>query len=181
MIAQAILAVWPAAYRAATRSSASFIHLDRRSPPHRLPTALVRAWCRSSTTSRPRSCSCTPTACSSARQVLFVALEMLDSGQFRLATLANSLQDLLRRNRLSPDTVLRLAGEITDLATSDASAHRPDLPPYSAIAAAFTERTRELRGVPPPAWPTDPEPLDYVALVDAEHANRRDRRRDGHG
>ncbi|MBP8808834.1 MAG: hypothetical protein KBG48_24455 [Kofleriaceae bacterium] len=116
-----------------------------------------------------------------ARQLLFVAFEMLDSGQFRLATLANSLQDLLRRNRLSPDTVLRLAGEITDLATSDASAHRPDLPPYSAIAAAFTERTRELRGVPPPAWPTDPEPLDYVALVDAEHANRRDRRRDGHG
>lgn len=113
-----------------------------------------------------------------ARQLLFVAFEMLDSGQFRLATLANSLQDLLRRNRLSPDTVLRLAGEITDLATSGAAAHRPDLPPYAAIAAAFTERARELRGVPPPPWPSDPVPLDYVALVDAEHANRRDRRRE---
>jgi hypothetical protein len=43
-----------------------------------------------------------------ARQLLFVAFEMLDSGQYHLATLANSLQDLMRRNRLGSDTVLRL-------------------------------------------------------------------------
>ena len=115
-----------------------------------------------------------------ARQLLFVAFEMLDSGQYHLATLANSLQDLMRRNRLAADTVLRLADEVGALATGGFLAARPDLPPFAVIARAFTERVRELRGAPPVPWATDPAPLDYVSLVDHEHVNRRERRRRGH-
>ena len=114
-----------------------------------------------------------------ARQLLFVAFEMLDSGQYRLATLANSLQDLMRRNRLGAETVLRLAAEVAGQTVGGVLAARPDLPPFDAIARAFTDRVRELRGAHPPAWPTDPDPLDYVAMVDQKHTNRRDRRRRG--
>ena len=116
-----------------------------------------------------------------ARQLLFVAFEMLDSGQYHLATLANSLQDLMRRNRLSSDTVLALADQVAAMTTGGLLAARPDLPPFATIARAFTERVRELRGAAPLAWPTDPEPLDYVSLVDHEHDHRRARRRHGHG
>lgn len=115
-----------------------------------------------------------------ARQLLFVAFEMLDSGQYHLATLANSLQDLMRRNRLSSDTVLALADQVAAMTTGGLLAARPDLPPFATIARAFTERVRELRGAAPLAWPTDPEPLDYVSLVDHEHDHRRARRRHGH-
>ncbi|MBK9031941.1 MAG: hypothetical protein IPL61_11545 [Myxococcales bacterium] len=115
-----------------------------------------------------------------ARQLLFVAFEMLDTGQYRLATLANSLQDLMRRNRLATESVLRLADEVGALARGGSLAARPDLPPFDTIARAFTDRVRELRVAPTPTWSSDPEPLDYVALVDQEHDSRRDRRRRGH-
>src|SRR5690606_20328620 len=46
-----------------------------------------------------------------ARQVLFVALDMLDSSEYTLATLANSLQDLIRRGRVSTEVAARLAEE----------------------------------------------------------------------
>ena len=108
-----------------------------------------------------------------ARQVLFIAFEMLDSGQYQLPLLANSLQDLLRRGRLASETVLRLADEARKLA--DAGLDRADLPPFDDVARAFADRVRELRGAQPAA-PSEPEPIDYVALVDEEHTNRRDRR-----
>lgn len=116
-----------------------------------------------------------------ARQLLFVAFEMLDSGQYHLPTLANSLQDLMRRNRLAPDAVLRLADEVSALAVGGVMAARPDLPPFATVARAFTDRVNSLRGAPPVPWPTEPEPLDYVALVDQEHDTRRNRRRRGVG
>jgi len=116
-----------------------------------------------------------------ARQLLFVAFEMLDSGQYHLPTLANSLQDLMRRNRLAPDTVLRLADEVSALAVGGVMAPRPDLPPFATVARAFTDRVNSLRGTPPVAWPTEPEPLDYVTLVDQEHDARRNKRRRGVG
>lgn len=116
-----------------------------------------------------------------ARQVLFVAFEMLDSRQYQLPILANSLQDLMRRNRLAADTVLQLAAELRTLAAAaPTTMARPDLPPFEDVARAFTDRVRELKGAPPPPWPTTIEPLDYVALVDEEHDARRDRRKRGH-
>ncbi|MBE7450218.1 MAG: hypothetical protein HS111_15370 [Kofleriaceae bacterium] len=116
-----------------------------------------------------------------ARQVLFIAFEMLDSRQYQLAILANSLQDLMRRNRFVQDEALRLADEVRAIAlATPATLARPDLPPFDEIARAFTDRVRELKGARPLPWPTSPPPLDYVALVDEEHLHRRDRRRRGH-
>lgn len=112
-----------------------------------------------------------------ARQVMFIAFEMLESGQYQLATLANSLQDLMRRNRLAGDVVLRLSDEVRTQATGEVMATRPHIPPFDTVARAFADRVRELRGAPPLAWPSDPEPLDYVSLVDQEHTARREKRR----
>jgi hypothetical protein len=115
----------------------------------------------------------------SARQVMFVALEMIESGQYELATLANSMQDLLRRGRLDRDTALRLADDAAEAAASGALADHPALPPFETISERFRERIRQLGGAPPLGWTNEDDLLDYVALVDEEHANRRERRRRG--
>lgn len=113
-----------------------------------------------------------------ARQVTFVAFEMLDSKQYQLPILANSLQDLMRRNRLTRDTALALAEGLRELAsTTPNTLARPDLPPFEDVARAFADRVRELKNAPPPPWPETIEPLDYVALVDEEHDARRQRKR----
>ena len=115
----------------------------------------------------------------SARQVIFVALEMLDSGQFELGHLATSVQDVLRRGRITRDVALELVAEAREAALSGALSGRDDLPPFEDIAEAFRERVRELGPIEPPQQePT--MPLDYVRLVDEEHDHRRVRRRHGH-
>lgn len=112
-----------------------------------------------------------------ARQVLFVALEMLESPEFELATLANSLQDLLRRGRITYDDARRLALEANEAAHAGALAGAENLPPFDQIAWAFAERARELGGAPPLEWPDETPSLDYVSLVDEEHDTRRSNRR----
>jgi len=115
----------------------------------------------------------------SARQVIFVALEMLDSRQYELGHLATSVQDLIRRGRLSREVALQLTADATEAAKSGALSGRTDLPPFEEIAEAFRHRVRELGGAPP-VEATPDEPLDYVRLVDEEHEHRRTRRRHGH-
>ncbi len=117
----------------------------------------------------------------SARQVVFVALEMLDSKQYELGTLATSMQDLVRRDQLDRAVALRLAEEASEAAVSGALAARVGLPPFETIAALFRERLRQLGTAAPRAWTGADEPLDYVRLVDEEHANRRERRKRGAG
>ncbi len=154
-----------------------FIHLDRRSPPQgfrRYGRRLVPVYNYFQT-----AVVLYGDGVLSARQVLFVAFDMLDSRQFELASLANSLQDLLRRGRLDREVALRLAGEAQAAAKSGALTGRTDLPPFEQIARVFTDRVRELGGAAL-GWPAEDEPLDYVALVDEEHDRRRDRRRRGH-
>jgi hypothetical protein len=112
-----------------------------------------------------------------ARQVLFVAMEMLDSSEHTLGTLANSLQDLIRRGRISTEIAARLAHEAA-LASDALGSHR-GLPPFEDIAREFTERVRQLGGAAAPEWPADNPVLDYVALVEAEHRERRARKRLG--
>jgi hypothetical protein len=155
-----------------------FIHLDRRSPPigfrrygrrlvpvfNYFQTALVLYEDRVLT----------------ARQVVFVALEMLDSGQYELGHLATSVQDVIRRGRISRDTALQLAAEAHEAAKSGALSGRTDLPPFDRIAEAFRERVRELGGNTD-HLADDDEPLDYVRLVDEEHEHRRARRKGGVG
>jgi hypothetical protein len=111
--------------------------------------------------------------------VIFVALEMLDSGQYELGHLATSVQDIIRRGRVSRETALELAAEAHDAAKSGALSGRTDLPPFESIAHAFRERVRELGALPAAEADVD-EPLDYVRLVDEEHDHRRSRRRQGH-
>ena len=116
----------------------------------------------------------------SARQVIFVALEMIDSKQYELGHLATSVQDLIRRGRLTREVALQLTAEATEAAKSGALSGRTDLPPFEKIAEAFRERVRELGGVQPVTWESA-EPLDYVRLVDEEHEHRRTRRKQGLG
>jgi hypothetical protein len=154
-----------------------FIHLDRKSPPHgfrRYGRRLVPIF-----NYFQAAMVLYGDGILSARQVLFVAFEMLDSHQFELGTLANSVQDLLRRGRLDRDVALRLAREAAEAAEQGALTGRSDLPPFEQIARAFVDRVRQLGDSRPPSFAAEDEPLDYVKLVDHEHERRRDRRRGG--
>ena len=153
------------------------IHLDRRSPPQgfrRYGRRLVPVF-----NYFQAALVLYADGVLSARQVMFVAIEMIDSGQFELGTLANSMQDLLRRGRLDREIALRLADEAAAAARTGALSGRDDLPPFDTIAERFRERIRQLGGAPPLGWTNEDEPIDYVGLVDEEHDNRRERRRRG--
>jgi hypothetical protein len=155
------------------------IHLDRRSPPQgfrRYGRRLVPVY-----NYFQAALVLYADGVLSARQVMFVAIEMIDSGQFELGTLANSMQDLLRRGRIERDIALRLADEAAQAAKEGALSGRTDLPPFETIAERFRERIRQLGGTPPIGWTNEDDVLDYVGLVDEEHQNRRERRRRGHG
>jgi hypothetical protein len=110
-----------------------------------------------------------------AADVLRVAREMLASGDYALASLANSLQDLLRRNRLPRSVAARLALECQQLVETS-PAEWADLPPKDEIAWAFATRVRALGPVAPEApapLVTPPPPIDYVSLVEHERRGRR--------
>jgi hypothetical protein len=153
-----------------------FIHLDRRSPPlgfRRFGARLVPVFNYFQT-----ALVLYQDKVLSARQVIFVALEMLDSGQYELGHLATSVQDVIRRGRITRETALELATEAHEAAKSGALSGRNDLPPFERIAESFRERVRELGTLPEPE-PAADEPLDYVRLVDEEHEHRRRRRKHG--
>ncbi|HWO26338.1 MAG TPA: hypothetical protein VNO30_46740 [Kofleriaceae bacterium] len=154
-----------------------FIHLDRRSPPlgfRRFGPRLVPVF-----NYFQAALVLYEDRVLSARQVIFVALEMLDSGQYEIGNLATSIQDIIRRGRVTRETALQLSAEAQEAARSGALSGRNDLPPFDEIAESFRERVRELRGIVPPVDAA--EALDYVRLVDEEHEQRRSRRRRGIG
>ncbi len=155
-----------------------FIHLDRRSPPlgfRRFGPRLVPVF-----NYFQAAMVLYEDKVLSARQVVFVALEMLDSGQYELGHLATSVQDIIRRGRVSRETALQLTAEAAEAAKSGALSGREDLPPFESIAESFRARVRELGTTSTP--PVElAEPLDYVRLVDEEHENRRVRRKHGMG
>ncbi len=155
-----------------------FIHLDRRSPPlgfRRFGPRLVPVF-----NYFQAALVLYQDRVLSARQVIFVALEMLDSGQYELGHLATSVQDVIRRGRVTRESALQLAAEAHEAAKSGALSGRADLPPFEQIASAFRERVREL-GTVGGGEPMVEEPLDYVRLVDEEHEHRRSRRKHGIG
>jgi hypothetical protein len=110
-----------------------------------------------------------------AQQVLFVAREMLDSPEHEIPTLANSLQDLVRRGRLARSVAVDLSREIQEAAAG--AGDRDGRQAAEGIAAAFQDRVRHLGGAPPLEYPDIDPRLDYVALVDAEYQHRRGARR----
>jgi len=155
-----------------------FIHLDRRSPPmgfRRFGPRLVPVF-----NYFQAALVLYEDKVLTARQVIFVALEMLDSGQYELGHLATSVQDVIRRGRVTRESALRLTEEANEAAKSGALSGRSDLPPFDKIAESFRERVRELGGQPIEQGPLG-EPLDYVRLVDEEHEHRHRRRRQGMG
>ena len=153
-----------------------FIHLDRRSPPNgfrRFGPRLVPVF-----NYFQAAMVLYQDKVLTARQVIFVALEMIDSKQYGLSSLATSVQDVIRRGRVTREAALALTEEAGEAAKSGALSGRDDLPPFEEIANAFRARVRELGDTPPPAW-DDYEQLDYVRLVDQEHEHRRARRKQG--
>jgi hypothetical protein len=154
-----------------------FIHLDRRSAPltfRRFGRRLVPVF-----NYFQSALVLYADGVLTGRQVVFVALEMLDSGQYELGALANSVQDLMRRGRLDRDVALRLVEEAQEAADSGALSGRRDLPPFDQIAEAFRDRVRALGGAQAPEFPAENAALDYVRLVDEEHEHRRERRKSG--
>ena len=91
-----------------------FIHLDRRSPPlgfRRFGPRLVPVF-----NYFQAALVLYEDQVLTARQVIFVALEMLDSGQYELGHLATSVQDVIRRGRITRETALRLTEEAHEAA-----------------------------------------------------------------
>lgn len=153
-----------------------FIHLDRRSPPlgfRRFGPRLVPVF-----NYFQAALVLYEDKVLSARQVIFVALEMLDSKQYELGHLATSVQDVIRRGLISRETALQLSAEASEAAKSGALSGRSDLPPFEQISQAFRERVRAL-GSAPLVVVEAAEPIDYVRLVDEEHEHRRTRRKRG--
>jgi len=153
-----------------------FIHLDRRSPPlgfRRFGPRLVPVF-----NYFQAAMVLYQDKVLSARQVIFVALEMLDSKQYELGHLATSVQDVIRRGRVTREVALQLTAEAGEAAMSGALSGRNDLPPFEQIAEAFRERVRAL-GDAADFVVEATEQLDYVRLVDEEHEHRRSRRKDG--
>ncbi|MEZ4367006.1 MAG: hypothetical protein R2939_12065 [Kofleriaceae bacterium] len=156
-----------------------FIHLDRRSPPRgfrRFGRRLVPVY-----NYFQAALVLYADGVLDARQVLFVALEMLDSGQYKVAALANSMQDLIRRGRLPREPMRQLVADAEAAAASGALTGRSDLPPWGVVAATFRHRIDDLAGAPAVDPPGDDDALDYVRLVDEEHEHRRQRRSKGMG
>jgi len=97
-----------------------------------------------------------------ARDVLVVAREMLASRDYSISSLANSLQDLMRRRRLERDVAIRLALETHALVAEWGGL------PKDEIAWAFATRVRALGNLADgPARESNP-PLDYLGLLTAE-------------
>lgn len=147
-----------------------FIHLDRRSPPqgfHKFGQRLVPVY-------NYFQCALVlfTDGVLTARQVLFVALDMLETGQYEVSTLANSMQDLLRRGRLAPEVAEQLVAQAETAVAGGALAGRGNL------VAEFRNGIVALAGTPP--VPFETTSLDYVSLVDDEHAARKERRKKGH-
>lgn len=152
-----------------------FIHLDRRSPPlgfRQFGPRLVPVF-----NYFQAALVLYEDKILTARQVIFVGLEMLDSKQYELGHLATSVQDVMRRGRITRATGLALVEEAQQAATSGALSGRDDLPPFDQIAQAFRVRVRELGNTIP--LPVEEQALDYVHLVGDEQQHRRTRRRHG--
>ncbi len=105
------------------------------------------------------------------RQLLFVVSEMLESHEYDLHSLANSMQDLMRRGRLAQEVASQLALDLQGCAAGAATrAHAEQI---ERIAWAFAERVKELADASPLQWPRENPHLDYVSLIEAEYSRKR--------
>jgi len=110
-----------------------------------------------------------------AAQVLFVVEEMLADPSHTPSTLANSLQDLVMRGRVSQADARTFTDELREIAETTAATSEPGT--ASALATTLDARLNDLGDAPPLEWPDEAPRLDYVALVDADHDRRRSEKR----
>jgi hypothetical protein len=106
----------------------------------------------------------------SAPSVVRVALEMVDKFGYTLDALRNSLDDLLRRGRLSSATARALAAEVTNEGVPQLGA----LPGARELLLGFADRVRELQPGTSVILPSE-GPIDYLAALEADlpHKKRR--------
>jgi hypothetical protein len=107
-----------------------------------------------------------------AADVVGVAHEMLATGDYTLDTLANSLQELLRRGRIDRDRAARLALE-AQAVVDTRRAEWKVLPPTEEIAWAFAGRVRALGEHAIAKPPPEPGRIDYERIVAEEVEHRR--------
>jgi hypothetical protein len=104
-------------------------------------------------------------------QLLFVIDEMLASSEFEVDSLANSMQDLLRRGRFAEETAQALGADLATAAEGASSPERAES--IEKLADAFAERVADLGEGACLDWPDENPQLDYVDLIDAEHGRKR--------
>jgi hypothetical protein len=151
-----------------------FIHLDRRSPPSRFDrygARLVPIF-----NYFQAAMVLFQDGQLKAPSVVRVALEMVDKFGYSLDALRNSLQDLLRRGRLSPAAAGRLGEE---LAQEGSVPSLGALPSARELVQAFAARVRELGDVPPIAdvLPSSAA-IDYLAALEVDLPRKGKKRTD---
>ena len=109
-----------------------------------------------------------------APSVVRVALEMVDKFGYSLDALRNSLQDLLRRGRLSPPAVAQLG---TELAAEGSIPSLGALPPARELLFAFAARVTELGEVTPVSEPLPSgTAIDYLSALEFDLPRKGKRR-----
>jgi hypothetical protein len=104
----------------------------------------------------------------SVPSVVRVALEMVDRFGYTLDALRNSLQDLLRRTRLSRSTARTLADDLNGERVPQLGAR----PESRALLLEFGNHVRALGELPSLAVPLD-APIDYLAALEVDLPKRR--------
>ncbi len=103
-----------------------------------------------------------------ANQTLTIAADMLDSSNYQLSSLGNSLQDLLRRGRISADIATKLASETRIICHSQTDEEQDTT--FTQIAELFCRSVKQLGSTVAIEWPNIAPNLDFVSLVDKQHA-----------
>jgi hypothetical protein len=139
-----------------------FIHLDRRSPTARFDRYGKRlvpvynyfqaALVMFQDTRLP------------APAVVRVALEMVDRFGYTVDMLRNSLQDLMRRGRLSTTTARAFAAELTEEGIPQLGAP----PEARALLRSFAGAVERLGDVPSMQLATGDRPIDYLAALEVD-------------
>lgn len=104
-------------------------------------------------------------------QLLFVIDEMLDSNEYEIDSLANSMQNLLRRGRISLELAATLGTELRKAAEGSSTEERRQT--IIQLADAFAERADDLGEGACLEWPAENPELDYIDLIDAEYSRKR--------
>jgi hypothetical protein len=151
-----------------------FIHLDRRSPPSRFDrygARLVPIF-----NYFQAAMVLYQDGQLQAPSVVRVALEMVDKFAYSLDALRNSLQDLLRRGRLSPATASALGQE---LSREGSIPSLGALPSARELLRAFASRVSELGEVPMISEPLPMgTPIDYLAALEVDLPRKGKKRSD---